>query len=266
MELDWLQLIVLVPAVLTAIWAVVTFTLEWRRKQGDERKRRSTLYINPFLLACEELQSRFWNILTDADKGTFRYQDTTDASQAEETLYLIAQYFGWERHIFRYGPYAQDGEVFQRTEAIRAAFATNRPGVPEGQRRGRVPFCFYRYQQKALAQIILHINQGPAGWQAETIPYVDFIKRREELLPLLPSAGATLEALRSGEFPVDLDPLVRGRLAEVQNHLVELLAYLECKEQFTLFAGERQKRERQPEWIKWSTERGWDCLLDDGST
>jgi len=266
MELDWLQLIVLVPAVLTAIWAVVTFTLEWRRKQGDERKRRSTLYVNPFLLTCEELQSRFWNILTDAaEQGTWQH-DTGDASVGEETLYLVAQYFGWERHIFRYGPYAQDSEVFQRTEAIRAAFATNGVGLPEGFRRGSVPFCFYRYQQKALAQIVLHINEGPAGRQAETIPYVDFIKRREELLPLLPSIGTTLDALRSGGFPHDLDPLVRGRLAEVQNHLVELLAYLECREQFTLFAGQRQKCQRHPAWIEWSERKGWNCLLDDGAT
>ena len=266
MELDWLQLIVLVPAVLAAIWAVVTFTLEWRRKQGDERKRRSTLYINPFLLACEELQSRFWNMLSDGDEQRSWHQDTGDTSQAEETLYLIAQYFGWERHIFRYGPYAQDGEVFQRTEAIRAAFATNRAGIPEGRRRGRVPFCFYRYQQKALAQIILHINQGPAGWQAETIPYVAFMKRRDQLADLLPPVQTTLEALRSGDFPVDLDPLVRGRLAEVQNHLVELLDYLERKEQFTLFAGQRQKRQRHPAWIEWSERKGWSCLLDDGAT
>lgn len=263
MELDWVQVLITVPAVLTIIWAVASFTLDRKSKQREERKRLSALYVNPFLLACEELQSRFYNILRDHDQQTVWAKDSGDTSQAEETLYLIAQYFGWERHIFRYGPYAQNTEVFQRTEAIRAAFATDRVGVPEGIRRGREPFCFHRYQQKALSQLILQSSEGPAGLEAETIPYLDFKQSHDELEHSLPSVSGTLEVLRSSDFPQNLHPLVHGRLAEVQNHLVMLLAYLEEQEKFTLFLGERKKAKRHDNWIAWAERRGWGTLLGD---
>jgi len=262
MEPDWVQLLVTVPAVVAVIWAVYRFTLERQAKQEEERKQLSALYINPFLLACEELQSRIFNILERGGLGPPRAQDPERVSYAEETLYLIAQYFGWERHIFRYGPYVQDTEAFRRTEAIRAIFATNRVGHPESTRRGGgVPFRFFRYQQKALAQIILETTEGPTGLEAETITYFDFWKLHPEPLATLPAVNATLDALRLAEFPHSLAPDVQGRLAEVQNHLVMLLAYLEEKEEFTLFLGDRELAERHPGWIKWAKNRNWDKLL-----
>jgi hypothetical protein len=241
----------------------VSFTVERQTKQKEERKQLSALYINPFLLACQELQSRLYNILDDGNQPTAWNRGPGGTSMAEETFYLVAQYFGWERRIFRYGPYAQDTEVFQRTEAIRATFATNRVGVYESteERSGAEPFCFYRYQQKALAQIILESSEGPAGTEAETVTYFDFRKRLSALLDSLPSVGATLEALGDADFPQKLDPLVRGRLIEVQNHLVMLLAYLEKKEGFTLSFGKRDTIIRDPDWIEWAKDRGWDTLL-----
>ena len=285
MELDCVQLIIVVPAFLTIIWAVVSFTVERQTKQKEERKQLSALYVNPFLLACEELQSRIYNFLVLHGLGALRAQDP-ELSYAEETLYLIAQYFGWERRIFRYGPYAQDTEVFQRTEAIRATFATNRvrisadtreggtegtPGkggerTPRGSGEGTpgnggVPFCFYRYQQKAIAQFILQSSEGPAGPEAETIPYLDFKQRLGELQDSLPSVDATIRKLKDSESASDLGPLVRGRLAEVQNHLVMLLAYLEKQEEFTLSFGERDKAPRQEDWKAWAKRRPWHALL-----
>ena len=65
MELDWVQLISWLSALVTVFWAVCEFTVERQAKQKEERKQLSALYINPFLLACEELQSRIYNILDD---------------------------------------------------------------------------------------------------------------------------------------------------------------------------------------------------------
>lgn len=263
MELDCVQLIIIVPAFLTIMWAVVSFTLERQAKQKQERRQLSALYVNPFLLACQELQSRLYNVLDNSNQPTAWDKGPGGTYLAEETFYLVAQYFGWERRIFRYGPYTQDTEVFQRTEAIRATFATNRVGVSESmeERSGAEPFCFYRYQQKALAQVILKCSEGPEGLEAETIPYHELMQHHSDLLKKLPSVRVTLEALADSEFPQNLDQLVRGRLTEVQNHLVMLLAYLEKKEGFTLSFGKRDTITRDPAWIDWAKDGGWDTLL-----
>ena len=255
---------------------VAAFDFIWQRwtKRREERKQISALYVNPFLLACEELQSRLYNILHLGGLGALRAESQQERSYAPETLYLIAQYFGWERHNFRYGPYAQDAEVFLRTEAIRATFATDSVQVPKGTpaEEGQgvsedkaEPFRFFRYQQKALAQFILQTSQGPAGWQAETVPYLKFIKHHSTASASLPSVAATLAALEqvgSGKS-VRLDPIVLGRLAEVQNHLVMLLAYLEKKEDFTLFAGVRKPATRIEDWEKWAERQPWYRVLDE---
>ena len=117
MELDCAQLLILVPGVVTAIWAIVTFTLQWQAKQREEQKRISALYTNPFMLACQELQSRLYNILKKGGLGALNAQDRGNHSHADETIYLVAQYFGWERYMFRYSPYARDPEVM--TEVVR---------------------------------------------------------------------------------------------------------------------------------------------------
>lgn len=270
MGLDWVQLIVLVPAVLTIIWAVVTFTVEWQARQRAEQKRLSALYVNPFLLACEELQSRLYNLLKGGGLGALRAQDPESKTFPQETLYLIAQYFGWERYNFRYGPYAQDRQVFRLTEAIRDTFATDKVRVPKdedtGQRtpsNGR-PFNFYRYQQKALAQIILESGEGPAGRQAETIPFVHFRDQCDDLAKSLPAVKDTLATLGKDGAPARIDPLARGRLAQVQRHLVALLTYLESKEEFSLFVGERRKCDPHPEWEEWTKEQLWCRTNADG--
>jgi len=256
MDLDCLQLIVLVPAILTIIWAVITFTVEWQAKQRAEKKRLSALYVNPFMLACQELQSRLYNLLKRGGLWALRAQDPKGETFPHETLYLIAQYFGWERYSFRYGPYAQDREVFRLTEAIRDTFATYRARA-SSDTTGASPFNFYRYQQKALAQIILESGEGPAGQQAETTPFVEFRKRCDELAKSLPAIEATLAALGKGRAQTGIDRVARGRLAEVQCHLVELLAYLESRERFSLFMGERNRCDRRPEWERWAAGRPW---------
>ena len=49
----------------------------------------------------------------------------------------------------------------------------------------------------------------------------------------------TLETLRNADNSEDIGG--HERLAETQNHLVDLLNYLEAKEGYSLFVGERKK-------------------------
>ena len=62
-NLQWL-----IP-VATAVWAVVTWTLDRQRQRNDERARIAALYVNPFLAACEDLQHRIYIISAGRRSG-----------------------------------------------------------------------------------------------------------------------------------------------------------------------------------------------------
>jgi hypothetical protein len=246
MELDWVQLLIAVPALLTVIWAIVSFTLEWRTKQRAERRKDFALLVYPFVRACEELQSRIYNILELNGLVALRAQDPKNLPYAEETLYLIAQYFGWER-AFRHSPSAQDPKVQRLTEAIRITFATSRGGVGA--------FCFFRGDQRSLAEGMITKTEGPLGSEFDTVPLYQFKERLEDTAKLPPSTEPTLKALREAHNASELKG--RDRLAEVQNHLVDLLNIIEGSKRFTLFAGRRKKARRDPGWVKWAGTRHW---------
>lgn len=248
-DTEWAKLILtLVTAVVTAIW---TF-MKWRgqrekelQSQEEERKRQrrrwAALYVNPFLIACQELQSRMYNLM--AQNALPRLRDRhPDGSYAEEILYLIAQYFAWERCIYRYSPYAQDETVILLTEKIRDALASSAPGIG--------PFCFFRTEQRGLGQMVLERHAGEFGPEFDTIPLQEFRQRLQEPVYAEQSSIAeTLNALRNAKSIKDFDATISRRLATLQSLLVELLAYMENREGITLFASdlysERQRLDPQ---------------------
>lgn len=56
-------LLTLLTAVGAGSWAVWTWRAQRRKDREEELKRLASLYVMPFLLACEDLQSRLYNIL-----------------------------------------------------------------------------------------------------------------------------------------------------------------------------------------------------------
>ena len=86
----------------------------------------------------------------------------------------------------------------------------------------------------------MHRFEGQYGVELDTIPYYTF--RKELTLPPMADSEAvkqTLTALKKATHPKNLAG--RFRLAEAQNHLVDLLEYLEEKEGISLFPGKRSK-------------------------
>jgi len=222
----------LIPVAM-GLWAVWTWSHEHEQERQKERARMGALYVNPFLSACEDLQSRIYNLLELGGLGALR-QRYPDGAYAEETLYLIARYFGWAVTVQRHGPYAQDAVVTQLTEAVRRAFATADATHPVG------PFNFFHAEQKALGKLVMHRMEGEHGVELDTISCYAF-KERLAAPPLCESAAVSesLEALRTVQ---DIRTLPgRLRLAEAQSHLVDLLQYLEEREGYRLFSGERKK-------------------------
>jgi hypothetical protein len=222
----------LVPLAMGA-WAALTWAHSQERERTKERQRLTALYVNPFLSACEDLQSRIYKILELGGLDTLR-QRYPDGSYAEETLYLVVRYFGWSAAVTRYGPYTQDPEVIRALAAVRKAFSTASPGALVG------PFNFFVPEQKALGKIVMHTVEGEYGFELDTISYYDF-KERLATAPLKDSQSVaqSIETLRKAKAAEDI--VGRQRLAEAQKHIVDLLSYMEEQEGYTLFQGKRRK-------------------------
>ncbi len=219
----------IIPAT-TAMWAFWRWLERREQQRLRERDRISALYVNPFLSACEDLQSRIYSILELNGLRTLRKR-YPDSAYAHETLYLIVRYFGWVSSVLRYGPYTQDSEVIRLTELIRNDFATT--ACPVG------PFAFFRIEQKALGKLVMERFEGQYGIEMDTIPFYDF-KEQLESPPLSESQSIqqSLKALKEARSGKSLKG--RERLAQAQVHLVDLLCYLESQVGISLFPGERK--------------------------
>jgi hypothetical protein len=217
----------------TAAWAIWTWAHDHERERQRERARMAALYVSPFLSACEELQSRIYKLLELDGLESLR-QRYPGGGYAEETLYLLVRFFGWSAAVSRYGPYTQDAEVIRLATACRRAFSTSSSRRPVGA------FNFFIPEQKALGKIVMHSLEGEFGREMDTISFYEFRERLAEP-PLSESAAVeeTLEALRKAEDSRVLPG--RERLAQAQSHLVDLLAYLEEREGYSLFPGRRRK-------------------------
>jgi hypothetical protein len=222
----------LIPVVM-GLWAIWTWSQEREQERMNERARLAALYVNPFLSACEDLQSRIYNII-ELDGLRTLQRRYPDGAYAEETLYLIVRYFGWAAAMHRYSPYSQDPVVTRLAEAVRKAFATTDAECPVG------PFNFFHPEQKALGKLVMSRMEGQHGIEFDTISSYEF-KERLASPPLSDSQAVrqSLEALRNAEDRESLPG--RKRLEKAQHYLVDLLHYLEGKEGYSLFAGERKK-------------------------
>src|SRR5919106_7043239 len=152
---------------LMALWAIWTWSQDREQERQKERTRLAALYVNPFLSACEDLQSRIYNILELGGLRALR-QRYPDGAYAAETLYLIVRYFGWETVVLRYGPYTQDPVVTRLAEAVRRVFATSDAALPVG------PFNFFHPEQKALGKMVMQRMGGQYGVEFDTISYYEF--------------------------------------------------------------------------------------------
>ena len=221
----------LVPVIMGG-WAVLTWAHSQDQERRRERARLAAQYVNPFMSSCEDLQSRIYKILELGGLDSLRAR-YPDGSYAEETLYLLVRFFGWSTVVNRYGPYTADPFVIEHVTAARRNFSSASQGYTVG------PFNFFVPEQKALGKVVMYTLEGEHGFEFDTISFYDF-KDRLNSAPLKDSQSVreSLDTLREAKTAQDI--VGRERLAEAQIHLVQLLAYLEKKEGYTLFQGTRQ--------------------------
>ena len=124
--------------------------------------------------------------------------------------------------------------MIRLAEAVRDAFATTGAGFPVG------PFNFFHPEQKALGKMVMSRMQGEHGVELDTISSYKFRERlASPTLSNSQSVQQSLEALRNAADAENLPG--RNRLEKAQHHLVDLRHYLEDREGYRLFAGERKK-------------------------
>lgn len=224
-------LVTILVAAGTALWTLKTWRDDREKQREEERLRLAALYINPFLIACEELQSRLYNILKRGGLGALK-KSYPEGDYAEDILYFIVQYFGWQRCIYRY---YYDPQIIKLLEELREAFATDK-----GEYGRCGPFCFFRSQQRAFGDMIMLRTEGPFGSEFVTRDYNQFSSMLEsDSLARFQSVQVTLKALRdAAEDPRGIPSKARKRLVTIQSLLVDLLDHLEKKEGISFFTKE----------------------------
>lgn len=237
------QMLTILSALAAAVWTVWTWSEEQQKERQSKRDQEAALYVNSFLSALEELQSRLYGMLEE-DELAFYKQEYPDQYElgspaAIEIIYRLSQYFGWTRCIYRYGPYTKDPRVM---ELIRAMAKTLQSRGFAGD-----AFRFSADERISLgAAVVRQVGEITAVLPLfESIPFYQFEQElsdeQSKHAPLYQSKAVrcTLAAIDRADKAEDLEGY--ERLAVVQNLIVDLLAYLESREGFSVAIGERRK-------------------------
>ena len=234
------QILSVLSALAATIWSVLTWSTEQQTERQLKRDQEAALYVNPFILAINELQAQLYSILEEDEllcyKKEYPNKYKFGSPAAIEILYRLSQYFGWAHHNFRYGPYTKDPGVIELIRKIGETFES----------RNYFPGDAFRFsidERSSLGDaVVRRIGEVTAVLPVfESIPLFQFeeeIKDKQNRhAPLYQSkaVSSSLAAIDSADQAEALEG--HERLAVLQNLLVDLLAYLENKEGFRVSIG-----------------------------
>ncbi len=228
-------IISVLSALATAVWSVWTWSDEQQKERQLKRDQAAALYVNAFMLAIAELQSRLYSILEEDElafyKSEYSEQYEFGSPAAIEILYRLSQYFGWAYYTYRFGPYTKDPVVIELTRKIGETFETRSKfsgdafrfslderialGVAVVRRVGEVTTILPVFQSIPLYQFNAKISDK----QSE---HAQLYQSR--------SVRCTVTAIDRADCAEVLEG--HERLAVLRNLLTDLLTYLEKKEGF----------------------------------
>jgi hypothetical protein len=232
-NVDWGKVLTVLTPVAAGLWAVWRWIAERRADRRSERNRLAAQYVSPFLFACQDLQSRLYNILCRGGLNLLALRPNAP----EELLYLVAQYFAFEPLVLRYTPYGTDPKLLRLIERVRDGFASAK------SEHDMDPWCIFRHQQRALGQFVLVHRHDEPQMALDVMPLTRFVTeignddqakakslRVEKALsslkdvdPRLRAPGALPSAVRRGPGPPGGPArLPRGRTARAQKLLAPL--------------------------------------------
>jgi hypothetical protein len=238
------QILSVLSALAAAVWSVWTWSEEQQKERQLNRDHEAALYVNAFIAAAEQLQSRLYSILEEDELASFRkeYPDQYEfgSPAAIEILHCLSHYFGWTHCTYRYGPYTKDPRVIELTRMISKTFESRSEFSGDA-------FRFSLDERISLGKAVLrHAGEVTAILPVfETIPLYQFEEEindkqsKHARLYQIRAVRCTLAAIDRADQVESLEG--HERLAVVQNLLVDLLAYLESKEGFSVSIGERRK-------------------------
>jgi hypothetical protein len=234
----------ILSAVTAAVWSVWTWREEQETARQIKRDQESALFVNSFIQAMEELQTRFYGILELDDLAFYKKEypkgKERDFPIALEILYRLSKFFGWTYRIFRYGPYTNDPVVIEQVRKISETLESH-------TRFSGDAFRFTYEERVALGDAVVRRTGDMIG----AIPVYESITVFQFWEEICNKSGKRSLVFQSRAFRRTLDAIDKAdrakdlegaeRLAVLQNHLVDLLAYLEEMEGFSVSPGKRRK-------------------------
>ena len=212
----WVAVIALVGAsfsTIVSLWGQFRTASLAARRDADAVLAK---YREPLVAAAFELQGRLYNILRF---GFLRkYLVNGDEAQktyaVENTLYVVAQYFGWSEILRReiqflsFSDSNRSRAVAERQRRIVELFQSDDPHL------GR-PFLIWRGEQRAIGERMIASADGGV----ECLGYASFLERRE------PEFRRWFERLEKEIGEISESP--NRRLTELQHALVDLIRELD---------------------------------------
>ena len=238
------QIFSVISGVAAVVWSVLTWSGEQQKERQLKRDQEAALFVNSFILAMEELQSRLYSILEEDELAYYKkqYPDHYELGSpaAIEILYRLSQYFGWAQRTYRYGPYTKNPVVIELNRQIGETLES----------RSKFPGDAFRFtidERASLGQaVVMRIGEVTAVLPVfESIPLFQFEKEisdeesKSAALYQSRAVRASLAAIDRADKAESLEG--RERLAVLQNLLVDMLSYLESGEGFRLSIAERRK-------------------------
>jgi hypothetical protein len=238
----------LVFSVLSALTAAVWSVWTWREDQEKERKlqrdQKSAAFVNSFIQAMEEVQSRLYGILEEDDLAFYKkeYLNQYEFSSpfAIEILYRLTKYFGWSYYTFRYGPYTNDPVVIELVRKIGKTFGSHNQFSGAAFR--------FTYEERVALGVAVVRRTGDLMGSIPVFESITLFQFQEEMsdksskhIQLYQSRAVrrTLAAIDNADQAEELEGF--ERLAVLQNLLVDLLAYLEDVEGFSVSPWKRKR-------------------------
>jgi hypothetical protein len=238
------EILSVLSALVAAVWSVLTWSADQQKGRQLKRDQEAALYVNPLLLAIEELQSRLYSILEEDELAFYKkeYPDQYEfgSPAAIEILYRLSQYFGWAQRNLRYGPYTKDPGVIELIRKIGETCESRSNFSGDA-------FRFSFDERNSLGEaVVRRVGEVTAVLPVfESIPLFQFEEElgneqsKHALLYQSKAVCRTLAAIDRADQAEALEG--HERLAVLQNLLVDLLAYLEGKEGFRVSLGDLRK-------------------------
>jgi len=213
------------------ITALVTFSLWWlnnRLRRVSDLQISAALYINPFIDACEQLQSRIYNVFEMEGLVALK-KHYVDDKHAYEILFQLARYFGWERIVRRYASYALDQDTINLLEDVRKTFSHS----------SNENWRFYREEQKTLGQFAVRRVKGAEKEFEEAFFYEFESELKSGSLSKMTSAQMAIKSICDAEVQAEkIDG--KKRFKKAQTTVVKILNKMEKPMKYSVFKGTRE--------------------------